>query len=84
MTVICTFTYNIITSHIAIAIVLHAYIYPMSLHVPSFMSDNSICNIAVTESTVLQKLLELKVNKAPGPDGMHSYVLKACANSYTL
>ena len=30
---------------------------------------------------VLQKLMELKVNKAPGPDGLHPYVLKACANS---
>ena len=37
--------------------------------------------IGITKSTVLQKLLELKVNKAPGPDGIHSYILKACANT---
>jgi len=27
----------------------------------------------ITESMVLQKLMELKVNKAPGPDGLHPY-----------
>ncbi|XP_065884072.1 uncharacterized protein [Dysidea avara] len=52
-----------------------------SMPVPSFVSEDSICDIDITESTVLQKLLELKVNKAPGPDGIHSYVLKACANT---
>ena len=25
--------------------------------------------------------MELKINKAPGPDGLHPYVFKACANS---
>ena len=49
--------------------------------VPSFVSEDSICDIDITESTVLQKLLELKVNKAPSPDGIHSYILKACANT---
>ena len=52
-----------------------------SMPVPSFVSEDSICDIDITESTVLQKLLELKVNKAPGPDGIHSYILKACANT---
>ena len=52
-----------------------------SMPVPSFVSEDSICDIDITESIVLQKLLELKVNKAPGPDGIHSYVLKACANT---
>ena len=53
-----------------------------SMPVPSFVSEDSISDIDITtESTVLQKLLELKVNKAPGPDGIHSYILKACANT---
>ena len=43
-----------------------------SMPVPSFVSEDSICDIDITESTVLQKLLELKVNIAPGPDGIHS------------
>ena len=30
---------------------------------------------------VLQKLYSLKDNKAPGPDGIHSYILKACADT---
>ena len=50
--------------------------------VPSSESENSIGDIDITdESIVLQKLRELKVNKAPGPDGVHSYVLKTCANT---
>jgi len=47
--------------------------------VPSSGSEYSICDVDITESIVLQKLRELKVNKAPGS---LSYILKAC--TYTL
>jgi len=47
----------------------------------SSVSEDSICDIDITEAAVLQKLLELKVNKSPGPDVLHSYVLKACAHT---
>ena len=52
-----------------------------SVPVPSSASEASICDDDITESIVLQKLMEVKVNKSPGPDGLHPYVLKACANS---
>jgi len=47
----------------------------------SSVSEDSVCDIDITEAAVLQKLLELKVNKSPGPDSLHSYVLKACAHT---
>ena len=52
-----------------------------SMPVPSSESESSICDIDITKSIVLQKLRELNVNIAPGPDGLHSYVLKTCANT---
>ena len=55
-----------------------------NIPVSTSVSEDSICDIDITESLVLQKLLELKVNKAPGPDGLHSYVLKACASTLSL
>ena len=30
---------------------------------------------------MLQKLCTLKDNKAPGPDGLHSFILKSCAHT---
>ena len=49
--------------------------------VPPFKIDNSICNVDIPETVVLQRLSVLQVNKAPGPDGLHAYVLKACVNT---
>ena len=48
--------------------------------VPPFRCEGSICDINVSESIVSQKLYALKDNKAPGPDSIHSYILKACAH----
>ena len=55
-----------------------------SLPVPSFTSEGSICDVNVSESLMLQKLCSLKENKAPGPDCIHSYILKACAHSLCM
>ena len=52
--------------------------------VPTFRNDESISSIEITESTVFDMLCELKVNKAPGPDGLHSYVLKAGAGTICI
>ena len=52
-----------------------------SVPVPSFGCEGSICDISISESVVLQKLYSLKDNKAPDPDGTHSYILKACADT---
>ena len=49
--------------------------------VPAFRYNESISNVNISESVVLQKLLSLKDNKSPGPDGLHSYVLKSCAHT---
>jgi len=49
--------------------------------VPSFRNNESISSIEINEATVLERLCELKVNKVPGPDGLHSYVLKSCAST---
>jgi len=46
---------------------------------PSFRNEESISCINITEATVYEKLCKLKANKALGPDGLHSYVLKSCA-----
>jgi len=52
--------------------------------VPSFRNNESISSIEINEDTVLERLCELKVNKAPGPDGLHSYVLKSCASTICI
>ena len=52
-----------------------------SIPSPSFRNDESISSIKINENSVYEKLCALKVNKAPGPDGFHSYVLKSCASS---
>ena len=35
----------------------------------------------MSESIVFQKLCALKNNKSPGPDSIHPYILKACAQT---
>ena len=52
-----------------------------SVPVPPFRFEGSICDVNISESLVLQKLCSLKDNKAPGPDSIHAYILKACACS---
>ena len=47
---------------------------------PDRVHDN-ICEIQVTKKCVVDKLLNLNVNKTPGPDDMHPYLLKQCADS---
>ncbi|XP_065891034.1 uncharacterized protein [Dysidea avara] len=47
---------------------------------PPFRSEESICDVNISESIVLEKLSTLK-DKTPGPDSIHSYVLKACAHA---
>ena len=52
-----------------------------NMPVPAFRYNESISNVNISESVVLQKLMSLKDNKSPGPDGLHSYVLKSCAHT---
>jgi len=42
--------------------------------VPPFRFKQTICDVTISEAVVMQKLCELKVNKAPGPDGIHTCV----------
>jgi len=49
--------------------------------VPAFRHNESITDVNISESVVLQKLLLLKVNKSAGPDGLHSYIPKSCAHT---
>ena len=46
-----------------------------------FRYEESICDVNISEFIVLEKLSTLKDNKAPGPDSIHPYVLKACAHA---
>jgi len=39
------------------------------------------CDISITETEVFEALAALKPNKAPGPNNIHSQVLKNCAGS---
>ena len=52
-----------------------------NIPVAAFRYNESISNVNISESVALQKLLSLKDNKSPGPDGLHSYVLKSCAHT---
>ena len=40
------------------------------------MADEDLETIIITKEVVLSKLMGLKVDKSPGPDGMHPRVLK--------
>ena len=42
---------------------------------PQVLPVNSVPKLVVSEATVLMKLSQLKVNKSPGPDGIHSRIL---------
>ena len=51
--------------------------------IPSFTTrvSTTLSDICITEAEVYDKLVLLNVNKAPGPDGLHSQILKNCASS---
>ena len=46
--------------------------------------SEQISDIIINEEIVKSKLLRLKENKAPGPDGVSPKVLKRCADSLAL
>jgi len=52
-----------------------------NMPVLAFRHNESFTDVNISKSVVLQKLLLLKVNKSPGPNGLHSYVLKSCAHT---
>ena len=52
-----------------------------NIPVPTFGCEEHISKIDITESVALQKLCALEDNKASGPDGLHSYILKSCAHT---
>ena len=43
------------------------------------VNDNQLSDICITENEVFEVLSFLKANKAPGPDNLHSQVLRNCA-----
>ena len=47
------------------------------------LNAEQLCDISITETEVFEALAALKPNKAPGPDNIHSQVLKNCAGSLT-
>ena len=47
------------------------------------LNAEQLCDISFTETEVFEALAPLKPNKAPGPDNIHSQVLKNCAESLT-
>ena len=52
-----------------------------NMPVPVFRYNESISDVNISESVVLQKVLSLKENKSPGPDVLHLYVLKSFAHT---
>ena len=50
--------------------------------IPTKISD-ILVGIVLTEDTISHKLLSLKGNKAPRPDGLHPHILKSCAATLT-
>ena len=55
------------------------YNHFVELYLSSYILDE----IHITEMEVYDKLSSLNPNKAPGPDGVHSQLLKNCASSLT-
>ena len=53
----------------------------LQVQIPHYRDIESICDVDISETVVLQKLSTLNVNKAPSPDGLHSYALKLCADT---
>ena len=47
------------------------------------LNTEQLSDISITETEVFEALAALKPNKAPGPDNIHSQVLKNCAESLT-
>ena len=47
------------------------------------LNAEQLCDTSITETEVFEALAALKPNKAPGPDNIHSQVLKNCAGSLT-
>jgi len=41
-------------------------------------------NIIINEDTVMSKLMGLKEDKSPGPDNIHSALLRNCARTVAL
>ena len=41
-------------------------------------------NIIINDDTVMSKLMELKEDKSPGPDNIHSALLRNCARTVAI
>ena len=55
---------------------------PMIYEMPQMTQRNFkewLTNINISKEKIKKKLLELKISKAPGPDGLHPRLLKALA-----
>ena len=45
------------------------------------LNAEQLCDISITRTEIFETLAALKPNKAPGPDNIHSQILKNCAGS---
>ena len=61
-----------------------AYTYVENVKDSKIPESEQINDILINEEIVKSKLLKLKENKAPGPDGVSPKVLKRCADSLAL